>query len=74
VENVRAELKEAGVDDAKLDDKTIQQMIDKVTMNEEFTASIADIKAGRALEAGKTQPLTSASAMKKPTSKSKRTR
>lgn len=74
VENVRAELKEAGIDDAKLDDRTIQQMIDRVTMNEEFTASIADINAGRALEAGKTQPLTSASAMKKPTSKSKRTR
>ena len=74
VENVRAELREAGVDDGKLDDRTIQQMIDRVTMNEEFAVSIADIKAGRALEAGKTQPLTSASAVKKPTSKSKRAR
>ena len=75
VENVRAELKEAGVDDAKLDDRTLQQMIDHVTMNEEFTASIADIKAGRGLEAGKNQPITSASIVKKPpTAKSKRTR
>jgi len=75
VENVRAELKEAGVDDAKLDDRTLQQMIDHVTMNEEFTASIADIKAGRGLEAGKNQPITSASVVKKPpTAKSKRTR
>jgi lipoprotein-anchoring transpeptidase ErfK/SrfK len=76
IENVRAELKEAGVDDAKLDDKTLQQMIARVTMNEEFTASIADIKAGRALEAGKTQPLTSGSVVKKPgtAAKSKRTR
>jgi lipoprotein-anchoring transpeptidase ErfK/SrfK len=76
VESVRAELKEAGVDDAKLDDKALQQMIERVTMNEEFVVSVADIKAGRALEAGKTQPLTSASRVKKPTTapKSKRTR
>jgi lipoprotein-anchoring transpeptidase ErfK/SrfK len=76
VENVRAELKEAGVDDAKLDDKALQQMIDRVTMNEEFIASVADIKAGRGVGAGKTQPLTSASRGKKPTTapKSKRTR
>src|ERR1043165_3949381 len=75
-ENVRAELKDAGVDDAKLDDKTIQQMLAKVTMNEEFLVSVEDIKAGRALEAGKTQPLTSASAPKKQpsTGKTKRRR
>jgi lipoprotein-anchoring transpeptidase ErfK/SrfK len=75
IENVRAELKEAGVDEAKLDDRTLQQMIDRVTMKEEFTASIADIQAGRALEAGKTQPITSASVVKKPApAKSKRQR
>lgn len=76
LENVRAELKDAGVDDAKLDDKTIQQMLAKVTMNEEFLVSVDDIKAGRALEAGKTQPLTSASAAKKQpsTGKTKRRR
>jgi lipoprotein-anchoring transpeptidase ErfK/SrfK len=67
IENVRTELKDAGVDDSKLDDRTIQQMIDRVSMNEEFVASIADIKAGRALEAGKTEPLTAANAPKKPT-------
>ena len=75
VENVRAELKEAGVDDANVDDKTLQRMIARVTMNEEFAASIADIKAGRGLEAGKTQPVTSASVVKRPpTAKSKRAR
>jgi hypothetical protein len=75
IQNIRAELKEAGVDDAKLEDRTLQQMIDRVSMNEEFTVAIADIKAGRGLEAGKTQPVTSASAVKKPpTGKSKRTR
>lgn len=67
VENLRAELKDAGVDDAKLDDRTLQQMLDRVTMNEEFTVSMADIKAGRGLEAGQTQPLTPANApAKKP--------
>jgi lipoprotein-anchoring transpeptidase ErfK/SrfK len=65
VENLHAELKEAGVDESKLDDRTLQQMIDRVTMNEEFVVSIADIKAGRALAAGKTQPLTAASISKK---------
>jgi hypothetical protein len=65
IENLRAELKDAGVDDAKLDDKTLRQMLDRVTMNEEFTVSVADIKAGRALEAGKNQPLTAASIPKK---------
>jgi len=50
-------------------------MIAQVTMNDEFTASIADIKSGHGLEAGMTQPLTSASVAKKPSpAKSKRTR
>jgi lipoprotein-anchoring transpeptidase ErfK/SrfK len=75
IENVRSELKEAGVDDAKLDDRTVQQMIDRVTMNEEFTVGIVDLKSGRGLEAGKTQPVTSASVVKKPApNKSKRGR
>src|SRR5256714_807460 len=68
VENLRAELKDYGVDESKLDDRTLQQMLDRVSMSEEFVVSIADIKAGRALAAGKTQPLTAASAVKKPTS------
>jgi lipoprotein-anchoring transpeptidase ErfK/SrfK len=65
VENLRAELKEAGVPESQLDDRTLQQMIDRVSMNEEYVVSIADIKAGRALETGKTQPLTAASVSKK---------
>jgi lipoprotein-anchoring transpeptidase ErfK/SrfK len=65
VENLRAELKDNGVDESRLDDKALQQMLARVTMNEEFVVSIADIKAGRALAAGKTQPLTASSASKK---------
>jgi lipoprotein-anchoring transpeptidase ErfK/SrfK len=75
LETLRAELKEAGVDDSALDDRTLQQMLDRVTRNEEFVVSVADLKAGRALEAGKTQPLTSANAAKKPAApKSRRQR
>jgi hypothetical protein len=34
-------------------------------MNEEFTASIADIKSGHGLETGKNQPVTTGNAAKK---------
>lgn len=74
IENLRAELKEAGVEDSRLDDRTLQQMLDRVTRNEEFVVSVADIKAGRALEAGKTQPVTSANAPKKPPAASDKNR
>ena len=74
IENLRAELKEAGVEDSKLDDRTLQQMLGRVTRNEEFVVSVADIKAGRALEAGKTQPLTAANAPKKPPGSTPRSR
>jgi len=77
VENVRAELRDAGVDEAKVDDKTLQEMIARVTMNEAFVVSVADIRAGRGLQAGKTQPITSGNAPKKPvapTRKGKRRR
>ena len=66
IENLRTELQEAGVENSKLDDRTLQQMLDRVTRNEEFVVSVADIKAGRALEAGKNQPVTSANAPRKP--------
>lgn len=71
VENLRAELKAAGVDDSRLDDKTLRQMLDRVTTKESFVVSVADIIAGRALEAGKTQPLTTASVPKKAPTKGK---
>jgi lipoprotein-anchoring transpeptidase ErfK/SrfK len=67
IENLRAELKEAGVEDSRLDDRTLQQLLDRVSMDEAFVVSLADIKSGRALDAGKNQPLTSANAPKKPT-------
>ena len=65
-EELRAELREAGVDDSKLDDNTLRQMLERVTMNEEFMVSVVDLKAGRGMDAGRNQPLTTASVPKKP--------
>ena len=58
VENLRTKLESNGVDVSKLDDKTLKAMLDKATKNEKFVVSLADIKAGNALEKGKTEPLT----------------
>jgi hypothetical protein len=44
-------------------------MIDRANLKEEFVVSIADLKAGRALVAGQSQPLTDYSIEKKPRGK-----
>jgi hypothetical protein len=62
VENLRAELSGAGVDVAKLDKQTLQQMLKRVSGKEGFRVSIADIKAGRAGAAGQQFPMTGHSA------------
>ena len=41
-------------------------MLDRVTMNEEFVVSVADIKARRALEAGTESAADLSNAPKKP--------
>ena len=58
VENLRSKLQSNGVDVSKLDDKTLKAMLDKATKKEKFVVSLADVKAGNALEKGKTEPLT----------------
>lgn len=58
VEDLYAELQRAGVDISHLDEKTIKAMLLQTNMDEEYVVSIADINAGRALAAGKSQPLT----------------
>ena len=62
VENLRAELSGAGVDVAKFDKQTLQQMLERVSGKEGFRVSIADIKAGRAGAAGQKFPMTGHSA------------
>lgn len=66
IESLRSELQSSGVDGATLDPQLLKQMIDRVNLKEEFVVSIADLKAGRALIAGQSQPLTDYSIEKKP--------
>jgi len=64
LENLRAELQDVGINPANLDDNTLRQMLNRVSMTEEFAVTIADIKAGRTLENGQNQPLTAEAAKK----------
>src|SRR5262245_40329361 len=57
LENLRAELSGAGVDAAKLDKQTLQQMLERVSGKEGFRVSIADVKTGRALAVGQQFPM-----------------
>jgi hypothetical protein len=57
LENLRAEISGAGVDAAKLDKQTLQQMLERVSGKEGFRVSIADIKAGRAVTVGQQFPI-----------------
>lgn len=58
VENLRAELEGYGVDVSKIDEKTLKEMLDKVSGDRKFAVGLADFKAGNPLEKGKTEPLT----------------
>jgi lipoprotein-anchoring transpeptidase ErfK/SrfK len=57
IENLRAELANYGVDAAKIDESTLEAMLDKVSGDEKFVVSLADVKAGKVLDNG-TEPLT----------------
>jgi lipoprotein-anchoring transpeptidase ErfK/SrfK len=52
IDALRQELIGSGVDSALLDEQMLRQMLERVTMNEMFGVSLADIKAGQALTAG----------------------
>ncbi len=58
IENLRAELEGYGVDVSKIDEKTLKDMLDKVSGDRRFVVALADFKTGNALEKGKTEPLT----------------
>jgi lipoprotein-anchoring transpeptidase ErfK/SrfK len=58
VENLRAELQQYGVDAAKLDEKDLSEMLDKVSGDRKFVVALADLKAGTGLKKGKTEALT----------------
>jgi hypothetical protein len=56
VENLRSELQASGVN-ATLDDQTLKQILDSASAKEKFVVSIADLNAGKALAAGRKEPL-----------------
>ncbi|MBI3951267.1 MAG: L,D-transpeptidase [Acidobacteria bacterium] len=58
IQNVRAELQSSGVDASQLNDQTLRQMLQRASVTHEYAVRVDDIKAGRALIAGQTQPLT----------------
>jgi len=49
------------VDAARLNDETLNRLWARVNSNERFVVSLNDLRAGRALEAGRKEPLTSKS-------------
>ncbi|HEU4595314.1 MAG TPA: L,D-transpeptidase [Pyrinomonadaceae bacterium] len=61
VERLREDLRAAGVDVSKLDDETLRQMIVRANMSEKFVVRINDFGRGRALAAGRTEPLVKSS-------------
>jgi hypothetical protein len=58
VERLREDLRAAGVDASKLDDATLEGMVERASASEKFVVRLADVRRGRALAAGRTEPLT----------------
>src|SRR5262249_14955844 len=61
VDNLRSKLQGAGWAPSKLENQTFVAIRNRATREQEFLVSLPDIGAGRALIAGKNQPLTSQS-------------
>ena len=59
IENLRQELEQAGVDSSRLDDNTLNQMLRRVGMTQQFVVSLSDITSARGLAAGQIESLTS---------------
>ncbi len=66
VERLRAELSENGVDASRLDGQTLERVLERAGAGEEFVVKVSDLKAGRALEAGRTEPLPGHSGSEEP--------
>ncbi len=62
VASLREELRTSGVDDSRLDDATLKQMLAQVTRKQRFAVSLDSLEADRALADGQTQPLIPAPA------------
>ena len=62
---LRAELQAAKVDDSSLDEKTIRQILSRVTRHTEFVVETRSITEGRALQDGRVRPLIPKAAAKR---------
>jgi lipoprotein-anchoring transpeptidase ErfK/SrfK len=65
VANLRAELKESGIEAEMLDDRTLEKMLARVNAKQKFVVNLNDLVAGRALTDGRTLPLVGSPATKK---------
>lgn len=63
-EKLREFLRANNVEAAQLMDEMLRGMWNKTSMKEKFVVSLNDVRAGRALEAGRKEPLTSESVKK----------
>ncbi|MBC8028560.1 MAG: L,D-transpeptidase [Pyrinomonadaceae bacterium] len=63
---LRAELESAGMAASKINDKTLRQILGKVTRRTQFVVAVSSIEQGRALEDGKVMPLIPRKARQKP--------
>ncbi len=57
VERLRAELGENGVDASRLDEQTLERILERASASEEFVVKVSDLRAGRALRNGRAKPL-----------------
>lgn len=57
VENLRVELKNHNVDTSGISDETLKAMIERVNDDSQFVVALSEIRAGRGLEAGRTEPI-----------------
>ena len=58
VENLRNELQGVRISASKLDDTMLREMLERVSRTEQFVVRLADIRRGRGLTRGRTEPLT----------------
>ncbi len=73
VARLRDELRASGADDSRLDDATLQQLLDTVKRRTKFVVPVSSIREGRALTDGRAEPLLGRpSAPKRPASRRRR--
>jgi lipoprotein-anchoring transpeptidase ErfK/SrfK len=70
-EKLREFLQKNNLDSPQMNDDALNELWARVSMTEKFVVALDDFRAGRALEAGRKQPLTSESAKKEDSKKTK---